>query len=106
MAKECANTPMNLQDSTLKDQRALLTKRIQAWELVRSVYIPGLLQYQVECGIGSPRSWDNYPNAEEVDLFLPSQLPRERCRAICAEGLPEIEAKYRLAQCDDALEEL
>ena len=106
MAKEQNNVPANLQDSSLKDQRALFTKRMQAWELVRGTYIPGLLQYQAESGTGGLHSWDDGPNPEDVDLFLPSKLPPNQCRAICAEGIPEVEAKYRLAQCDDAFEEL
>ncbi len=106
MAKVRHGVPANLQDSSLKDQRALLTKRMQAWELIRGIYIPGLLQYQVESGTGSPHSWENGPDPEDVELFLPSKLPPNQCRAICAEGIPEVEVKYRLAQCDDALEEL
>ena len=106
MAKQQKNVPTNLQDTSLKDQRALLMKRMQAWELVRGIYVPGLLQYQVESGIGGPRSWDDSSNPEDIELFLPSQLPSNQCRAICAEGIPEVEVKYRLAQCEDALEEL
>ncbi|KAF9471428.1 hypothetical protein BDN70DRAFT_820006, partial [Pholiota conissans] len=73
---------------------------------LRTIYIPGLLQYLADVGIGGMPQWDADPNAEEVDLFLPSRLLSTRREKACVDGLPETEARLRTAQCFDALDSL
>ncbi|KAF9472049.1 hypothetical protein BDN70DRAFT_819206, partial [Pholiota conissans] len=85
---------------------AALAKNIKNWESLRSIYIPGLLQYLADSGIGGTAHWDADPNAEEVDLFLPSKIPSSRREKACVDGLPEMEARLRTAQCFDALASL
>lgn len=46
------------------------------------------------------------PKAEDIKLWLPSDLPAAARRAACARGIPELEAKLREAQCIDALDDL
>ncbi|KAF9472815.1 hypothetical protein BDN70DRAFT_818108 [Pholiota conissans] len=67
-----------------------------------ALYIPGLVVYQAQEGV-DVASWENDPNPEDVDLFLPSQLPTTHQTAACMDGLPEAEARLRTAQCHDAL---
>lgn len=70
------------------EQRAALSKNIKNWELLQLVYMPGLLQYQVEIGVGGPTSWESEPKPEDIDLFLPSWLPADRRVAACIDELP------------------
>ncbi|KAF9470561.1 hypothetical protein BDN70DRAFT_902008 [Pholiota conissans] len=62
---------------TLAEQRKALSKNIRNWEPLRSIYIPGLLQYQNEMGlqtsIGNESEGGMKP--EDVNLLLPSCLP-------------------------------
>ncbi|KAF8201853.1 hypothetical protein BJ912DRAFT_1054145 [Pholiota molesta] len=106
LSKEQGNVPKSLQGPALKEQRTRLSKNVQDWELIRNAYMPGLLQYQMETGVGGPTVWDGNPSPEDVDLFLPSQLPDRHRSTVCIEGLAEIEEKYRTAQCHDALDAL
>ncbi|KAJ7062990.1 hypothetical protein B0H15DRAFT_794749 [Mycena belliarum] len=43
------------------------------------------------------------PKAEDVKLFLPSELPADVRAEGCKEGLPEMEGRLREGQCTDAL---
>ncbi|KAJ7816808.1 hypothetical protein B0H13DRAFT_1923357 [Mycena leptocephala] len=46
------------------------------------------------------------PKAEDIKLWLPSDLPAAVRRTACMRGIPEAEAKLRNAQCVDALDTL
>lgn len=71
---------------------------------MRAIYIPGLLQLLSEQGVNPYMTWETDPNPEDVPLWLPSSLEKERRRAACAEGLPEMELRLRTAQCSGALD--
>ncbi|KAF8196486.1 hypothetical protein BJ912DRAFT_823307, partial [Pholiota molesta] len=105
-AKLQGEAPTGLRTQSLSEQRAALSRNIKNWEPLCSIYIPGLLQYQTEAGNGGLTTWENEPKPEDVDLFLPSQLPTNRREAACTKGLPEMESKLRNAQCFDALSHL
>jgi uncharacterized membrane protein YgcG len=105
-AKLQGESSTRLQAQSLTEQRAALSKNIKNWEPLRAIYIPGLLQYQTETGNGGPAVWENGLNPEDIDLFLPSQLPTGRREAACTSGLPNMEAELRNAQCLDALSHL
>ncbi|KAF9471895.1 hypothetical protein BDN70DRAFT_819429 [Pholiota conissans] len=83
-----------------------LSKNIRDWELIRATYMPGLLQFQTESGAGGPAIWDGDPNPEDVDLFLPSQIPESHRSSVCVGRLSALEGRYREAQCLDALDTL
>ena len=91
-AAEQAGIPKLLQTTALRDQRKLLKEKIQNWEAVRLVYMPGVLQIQTDLGLNPTALWSCNPNPEDVELFLPSAIPSHRRRHACAENLPEIEA--------------
>ncbi|PBK59169.1 hypothetical protein ARMSODRAFT_983262 [Armillaria solidipes] len=93
--------PTTRQGAALKEERSILQEKLRSWLLLRPIYIPGLVQYLTETGELSSNSEDENP--EDVALWLPSSLPVERRRAICMEGLPRMEDKFRTAQCHDAL---
>lgn len=93
-------------NSSLKDQRAILKDKIQGYEQLRSVYIPGLVQLLAERGENVSGTWDSDPDPEEVPLWLPSAIPSHRRRAACVEDLPKSELKLRTAQCSSSLHEL
>ena len=65
--------------------------------------MPGLLQFisDLTQSSNSPATSDN---SEDLSLWLPSEIPLNRQRAVCFEGLPEMEARLRKAQCLDSLE--
>lgn len=75
---EKAGTPKELQDTSIKDQRDVLHDKIQGWEQMRAIYIPGLLQLLSEQGINPYAAWEADPNPEDVKLWLPSDLKKER----------------------------
>ncbi|KAF9471312.1 hypothetical protein BDN70DRAFT_909386 [Pholiota conissans] len=79
---------------------------LRDWELIRATYMPGLLQYQIASGAGGPTGWDGDVNPEDVELFLPSQIPEIHRAAVCVQRLDVIESRYREAQCHDALDTL
>lgn len=68
--------------------------------------MPGLLQILREQGTSPALQWELNPKAEDVSLWLPSAVPTSRRRAVCAEGVPKIEAKLWLSQCSGSLQGL
>ena len=105
-AAEQENIPKSLQSTALRDQRTILKDKIQHWEALRAIYMPGLLQIQTDLGRNPTALWKCNPNPEEVDLWLPSSLASNHRHAACIEGLPEMELELRTAQCSNSLEGL
>lgn len=95
-----------LQTTALRDQRKILKDKLQNWEAVRVVYMPGLLQIQTNLGRNPTAIWSSNPNPEDVDIWLPSAIPVNQRRAACVEGLPEMELRLRTAQCSSSLQGL
>lgn len=106
LASQQSLIPKDLQDSALKDQRAVLLQKIQSWQHIRAIYIPGLLQILTNLGSSLLHTPDSDTNPEDIDLWLPSAIPKERRRFSCVEGLPEMESKLRTAQCSSSLDGL
>lgn len=105
-AAEQAGIPKSLQTTALRDQRKILSERIQHWEAVRTVYMPGLLQIQTDLGSNPTALWSSNPNPEEVDLYLPSAVPSNCRNAACIQDLPQMELQLRTAQCSSSLQGL
>jgi len=82
-------------------QRVVLHEKIQTWEDIWGVYMPGLCQH-LSNALGKEE--DMHP--EEVRLWLPSALTPSQAALVCVLGLAEIEDKLRTAQCHDALKYL
>ncbi|RDB23287.1 hypothetical protein Hypma_009705 [Hypsizygus marmoreus] len=95
------------QGASLTEQRNVLRTKIRNWEQLRSVYMPGLLQYisDLERARPSPAT-PTSSNPEDVDLYLPSQITANRRDVVCRAGLADMEEKLRTAQCYDSLDGL
>jgi hypothetical protein len=91
------------QEALLAEQRNVLHTRLQYWEELQSIYIPGLLQLQADLAAGSPQAVALNIQPEDVELWLSLNLPPRRRCAMCIEGLLEMENKLRMAQCYDRL---
>lgn len=105
-ANEQEGIPKSLQTTALQDQRKILQERIQHWEAVRGVYMPGLLQIQTNLGANPIALWSSNPNPEEVELYLPSAIPSKLRNAACIQKLPDMELQLRTAQCCSSLQGL
>ncbi|KAF8057953.1 hypothetical protein FPV67DRAFT_1676638 [Lyophyllum atratum] len=92
------------QGATLAELRNSLRTKLKNWELLRAVYMPGLLQFLHDQSRSGMPPTDSNETPEQADLWLPSQLPQTRRDTVCSAGLPAMEAKLRVAQCYDALE--
>jgi hypothetical protein len=46
------------------------------------------------------------PKAEEIKLWMPSELTGEERRRVCRKGLADVEGRVQQAQCEDALHNL
>jgi hypothetical protein len=68
--------------------------------------MPGLLQYQTDIHGKDGVPLISAEQPEDVDLELPSQVPKESRQHVSVQSLPAIEEKLRTAQCHDALDSL
>ncbi|KDR65401.1 hypothetical protein GALMADRAFT_81900, partial [Galerina marginata CBS 339.88] len=104
LAKTATAKSTTRQAGGLTEQRNILRSRLRGWEQLRSIYIPGLLQYRADIAAASsdPSTVSDHP--ENAELWLPSNIPTKDRRRICNPGLPEMEEKLRTAQANDALE--
>ena len=75
--------PMNLEGLINNRRRALLVKN-DKFEDLRKVHMPGAQDYIEELESNDVRAVD----AEHHKIYMPSDIPANRRRAICAEGLP------------------
>lgn len=92
------------QQANVTEQRSVLQEKLHVWIQLRSIYLPGLLQLLSDLNEAPPIVEDGHP--EDVKLWLPSHLPPNRRRAACFEGLPKVESRLRMAQCNDSLDEV
>lgn len=86
-------------DGSITEQRNGLHSRIQAWEQLLLIYIPGILQYKAEHPL-EPTS----EHPEDSILWLPSRIDNSYRESVCRPGLPAIEEKLRITQCTDSLD--
>ncbi|KAJ7712309.1 hypothetical protein B0H16DRAFT_1342655 [Mycena metata] len=88
-------------ESKIQESRLAFMAKLRPFRALQQVYTPAAVR-AVE-RVERARNADAPPvKAENLRLFLPSELS-ETERATCREGLPEMEAKLREAQCGDAL---
>ncbi|KAI5897299.1 uncharacterized protein SCHCODRAFT_02489565 [Schizophyllum commune H4-8] len=91
--------PMNLEGLINNRRRAFLTKK-DNFEQLQKLYMPGAQAWIESSEADSQRAID----AEQMNLYMPSDLPSNIRRMSCAEGLPEKELKLRVAQARDFLD--
>ncbi|PPR03501.1 hypothetical protein CVT24_012668 [Panaeolus cyanescens] len=93
------------QQSGITEQRIQLSTKIDTWEILVPLYIPGLLQYKADLAKKhGPILQAEHP--EDHKIWLPSHLPAEKRKDMCYPGLPEMEEKLRTAECYSALDAL
>ncbi|KAG6904959.1 hypothetical protein DXG01_005951, partial [Tephrocybe rancida] len=101
----CMQLPhTSTQDASLSEQQNALRTKVWSWEQLRGMYMPDLLQFLHDRACAGGLEADTEEQPESADLWLPSQLPPEKRCVVCTLGLPEMEAKLRLAQLPDSLE--
>ncbi|KAJ7060167.1 hypothetical protein C8F01DRAFT_1084562 [Mycena amicta] len=86
----------------LDELRVSFFKKLRIVQRLEAVFMPGVEQLQAE--EEDLRDPDlAAPKAEDVKLWLPSELSADELRDACVAGLGKIEAQLRRAQCGDAL---
>jgi len=73
--------------------------RLRTWEALRTVYMPGLVQYWQDIGEDPLREVE----PEDKALWLPSALPTNRRLDICHHSLADMELILRTGQLADML---
>ncbi|KAL0569846.1 hypothetical protein V5O48_012112 [Marasmius crinis-equi] len=101
--EERARNPTVRQVGKLTDQRNALRRQILNLEEVRAVYMPGLAQYLRDVGGGEDVVEEK---AEDISVWLPSSIPPENRRSVCAPGIVDVEAKLQRGKAYDALDGL
>jgi hypothetical protein len=91
--------------SQIQELRVAFLKKLRTFERLQAVYMPGVAALR-EAAEEARDPERPPPKAEEIKLWLPSDLPVESRWAACAHGIPEAEAKLREVQCVDALDTL
>ncbi|KAJ7834169.1 hypothetical protein B0H13DRAFT_1653377 [Mycena leptocephala] len=88
-------------ESKIQEHRLALLAKLRPFRALQQIYTPAAIR-AVE-RVERSRNPEAPPvKAENIRLFLPSDLT-ETERATCQDGLTEMEAKLREAQCNDAL---
>ncbi|KAH7904941.1 hypothetical protein BJ138DRAFT_1118936 [Hygrophoropsis aurantiaca] len=93
------------QMSHLEEKRIACLAKIKTFRDLQRLYMPGAV-----CCIQRKEDERNRealpPKVEDIDLWLPSELPIGEQTSGCIQGLPDMERKLREAQCHDALDAL
>ncbi|KAL0568428.1 hypothetical protein V5O48_013556 [Marasmius crinis-equi] len=88
---------------SIAEMRTVLRRKIRDWVLVRHIYMPGLLRALRELGEEFIDGTNDDLLAEDILLFMPSSLPKEKRGPACVGGVAEMEEQLREAQCHDSL---
>jgi hypothetical protein len=80
------------------DKRNILQRRIDSWQLIQDVYMPGISELRTQALLDKPSP------PESIPLYLPSSVPSVLRSNFSS--LTEKEARIRIAQAEDALSEL
>ncbi|KAJ7163989.1 hypothetical protein C8R43DRAFT_1122949 [Mycena crocata] len=91
------------QASQIQERRIAFFKKLRKFEKLQRTYMPGVAQL-IEAAEERRDSEAPAPKAENVRLWMPSELTAAERRASCRKGLVQVEARYRAAQCEDTLE--
>ncbi|KAL1751670.1 hypothetical protein FB107DRAFT_221498 [Schizophyllum commune] len=89
----------------LQEARLAWFKRLARFRHLQELYMPGaVLKIRAEDDARPPDAPP--PDAEEVRLWLPSDMTRQEREEGCVEGLDQIEVRLRVAQATDALKKI
>ncbi|KAF8217898.1 hypothetical protein K438DRAFT_1747154 [Mycena galopus ATCC 62051] len=91
--------------SHIQEQCVSFLKKLRTFEHMQAVFMPGVAALKEAAeDVRNPDTPP--PKAEELKLWLLSELAEGMRRTSCKRGVAEMEAKLRHAQCDNALEVL
>ncbi|KAK7019683.1 hypothetical protein VNI00_018005 [Paramarasmius palmivorus] len=89
-----------IQSRKLTDERNALRRRLQVFQDIQPIYMPGLLHHLED----TKQQEDTHSTQpEDVKLWLPSDLPASIINKICTPGMRAVEAKLQRARCFDSL---
>ncbi|KAJ6488281.1 hypothetical protein C8R47DRAFT_1071998 [Mycena vitilis] len=89
-------------ESKIQEQRLALLAKLRPFRKLQAVYTPGaIVAMEDEERRRDPEALGK--KAENISLFLPSALTADQRARGCQDGLVEMEARLREAQCYDAL---
>lgn len=88
--------------SKVEEHRVAFFAKLRPFRALQEVYTPGAVRMLVADAEACAED-ALAPNAEHVQLYLPSALPATERANGCRGNLPEMEAKLRESQCRDAL---
>ncbi|KAJ7178549.1 hypothetical protein C8R43DRAFT_942201 [Mycena crocata] len=91
------------QASQIQERRIAFFKKLRKFERLQRTYMPGVARL-IEAAEEARDSEQPPPKAEDVRLWMPSELTLVQRRMACRRGVVQVEARYRAAQCEDALE--
>lgn len=96
-------SPTVLQTAHFQERRIAIRKTIQHFRELQIVYMPGLRSV-----LQDPSVLDDSAEAlvEGIRLHFPSELPSADRDQACANGFADIEARVRLADTSEALDDL
>lgn len=94
-----------LQTTSLVERRTAILKRIRRFREIQRLHMPGFdaKSYTDSRPSHNPSKTDN---AEDICLWLPSELNISNRRKYCPGGLSEVEDRLRYAEATDTLESL
>ncbi|KAI0741518.1 hypothetical protein C8Q80DRAFT_1221541 [Daedaleopsis nitida] len=110
--KKASATDTSLAD--VQEKRTVLQRRIEAWQELQNLHMPVVTQFRHSdnpdslAGIIRPSSSPSSEEprrAEDTRLWMPSALP-EQLRSSLSPGLVDKEHQLRIAQADDALDDI
>ncbi|KAJ7470067.1 hypothetical protein B0H11DRAFT_1730986 [Mycena galericulata] len=88
--------------SQIQELRIALLKKLRTYERLQLVFMPGVAT--LRAAEEEARDGDlPAPKAENIKLWMPSDLTATQRRSGCRGGLAAVEAKLRRGQCADAL---
>ncbi|KAF7365979.1 CxC2 domain-containing protein [Mycena venus] len=91
--------------SQIQEMQISLFKKLHMFECLQDTFMPGVRALK-EAAEDAHDTDLPAPKAEEVKLWLPSELAAAVWRRACRKGVVEVEAKVRDAQCHDTLNDL
>ncbi|KAJ7429171.1 hypothetical protein B0H11DRAFT_1769442 [Mycena galericulata] len=91
--------------SQIQELRIAFLKKLKTFERLQLIFMPGVDTLKQEAEEARDPELPA-PKAEDIKLWLPSELTVEQRRSACRRGLGGMEAKLREGQCTDALNNL
>lgn len=96
------STQTSQQTTAIVEYRNVLKRALRGFEKLRSIYMPGLVQFLTD--IDEDLSLDEDGQPENAKLWLPSAIPTEMRDIVCADNVDTIEERLRRARAYDALD--